>query len=234
MDPYRIRLYLAHRTLILSAIAAFLAILNRMIDVFTRRRALLIQDLYRRGTLMSRIDIPSIRFSLDNMLDEDVKLKFRFTKLQLMIVAEELLLPEFIITKCRRKAHKIEALCLLLRRLAYPNRLYDLVRLFGRSRSAMSELIWTTALHIYNRFKHLLYWDDVRLNENFRRICANAIHRKGAALDNCLGFIDGTARPICRLTLHQREVYNGHKRTHALKYQSIVTPDGLIIHMEGP
>ncbi|KAK9358467.1 hypothetical protein V1504DRAFT_460885 [Lipomyces starkeyi] len=146
------------------------------------------------------------------MLDEDVKLKFRFTKLQLIIVAEELLLPEFTITKCRRKAHKTEALCLLLkyfkqifgveyevtyficRRLAYPNRLYDLVRLFGRNRSAMSELIWTTALHIYNRFKHLLYWDDVR-----------------AALDNCFGFIDGTVWPVRRPTLHEREVYNGHK-----------------------
>jgi hypothetical protein len=32
----------------------------------------------------------------------------------------------------------------------------------------------------------------------------------------------------------QRVFYNGHKRVHALKYQSIVTPDGLIAHLYGP
>lgn len=32
----------------------------------------------------------------------------------------------------------------------------------------------------------------------------------------------------------QRVFYNGHKRVHALKYQSIVTPDGLISHLYGP
>ena len=32
----------------------------------------------------------------------------------------------------------------------------------------------------------------------------------------------------------QRAVYNGHKRTHALKYQSVTSPDGIIAHLGGP
>ncbi|KAK9318168.1 hypothetical protein V1522DRAFT_397377 [Lipomyces starkeyi] len=112
-----------------------------------------------------------------------------------------------IIATVKQKSKFLVLNIFICRRLAYPNRLYDLVRHFGRSRSAMTELIWTTALQIYNIFKHLLYWDDVRLNENFLRIYADAIHRKGAALDNCFRFIDGTVRPICRPTLHKREEF---------------------------
>ena len=33
---------------------------------------------------------------------------------------------------------------------------------------------------------------------------------------------------------NQRIVYNGHKRVHALKFQSIVTPNGLISNLHGP
>ena len=60
---------------------------------------------------------------------------------------------------------------------------------------------------------------------------ADAIHQKGAALDNCLGFIDGTVSPICRPKQNQRVVYNGHKRVHALKFQSVVAPNGLIVKL---
>ncbi len=41
-------------------------------------------------------------------------------------------------------------------------------------------------------------------------------------------------RPISRPTHHQREAYNGHKRTHAIKFQSVLSPDGLIIDLHGP
>ena len=43
---------------------------------------------------------------------------------------------------------------------------------------------------------------------------ANAIHDKGAPLDQCWGFIDGTARPIARPIHNPRIMYSGHKRIH--------------------
>ena len=48
------------------------------------------------------------------------------------------------------------------------------------------------------------------------------------------GFIDGTVRPICRPERHQRQFYNGHKWPHAIKFQAVAAPDGLIVHLYGP
>ena len=63
---------------------------------------------------------------------------------------------------------------------------------------------------------------------------AQAVHRKGAALDNVWGFIDGTLKGCCRPQQYQRMLYNGHKRYHGLKYQSITTPSGMIANLYGP
>lgn len=77
-------------------------------------------------------------------------------------------------------------------------------------------------------------WNDDILNPIKLQTYANAIHNSGAALDNCIGFIDGTVRQICRPGELQRIVYNGHKRVHALKFQSVSLPNGLIANMFGP
>ena len=45
------------------------------------------------------------------------------------------------------------------------------------------------------------------------------------------GFIDDTVRPIARPI---QEQHSGHKGHHGVKYQSIVTPDGLISSIYGP
>ena len=49
---------------------------------------------------------------------------------------------------------------------------------------------------------------------------------------NCFGFIDRTVRPIFRPRDSQREVYNGHKRVHVLKFQPVVS--GLIANKYDP
>ena len=63
---------------------------------------------------------------------------------------------------------------------------------------------------------------------------ADVIHAKGASRENCFGFIDGTVRPIAHPNQHQRIVYNGHKRVHSLKFQSVALLNGLIGNMFGP
>ena len=62
----------------------------------------------------------------------------------------------------------------------------------------------------------------------------NAVSAKGSPLDNCFGLIDSTVRPICRPRENQRVVYNGHKRVHVLKFQSVALPNGIIGNMYGP
>ena len=77
-------------------------------------------------------------------------------------------------------------------------------------------------------------WNHTILNAAALQKYANAVFNKGAALDNCFGFVDGTVRPICRPDQNQRIVYNGHKRVHGLKFQSVVLPNGIIANLYGP
>ena len=60
------------------------------------------------------------------------------------------------------------------------------------------------------------------------------IHEKEAPLENCFAIIDGSARPICRLGVNQRILYNGHTRVHSIKFQSVVIPNGLKSNLFGP
>ena len=88
---------------------------------------------------------------------------------------------------------------------------------------------------IFDRFQHLLTTiNKPWLSPPNLTLFADAIHYKGPALNTCWGFVDGTVRPVCRPGNNQREVYNGHKRVHALKCQWVNTPNGLIANMYGP
>ena len=57
------------------------------------------------------------------------------------------------------------------------------------------------------------------------------VYDKGTPLDNLWGFVDGTVGAISRPGIHQRVLYNGHKRYHALKFQSVVAPNGLVANL---
>lgn len=48
------------------------------------------------------------------------------------------------------------------------------------------------------------------------------------------GFIDGTHRTIATPILDQQCYYTGAKKRHGIRYQGIVTPDGLISSLCGP
>ena len=87
---------------------------------------------------------------------------------------------------------------------------------------------------IYERWKHLLYFDEKCLTPQKLEQYAAAIRQRDAPIQNCWEFIDGTLRKIARPIYQQEAVYNGWKRYHCLKYQAIVTPNGLISHLYGP
>ena len=66
------------------------------------------------------------------------------------------------------------------------------------------------------------------------QLYSQAISRKESPLKNCFGFVDGTVRQISRPGDNQRVVYNGHKRVHALQFQAVVIPSGLVANLYGP
>ena len=89
--------------------------------------------------------------------------------------------------------------------------------------------------YIYQAHGHrLTQWNNLLLNPAALQRYADAIARKGAPLENCFGFVDGTVRSICRPNENQSTVYNGHKRVHALKFQSVTISNELIANLHGP
>jgi nuclease HARBI1 len=159
---------------------------------------------------------------------------FSFGKSDIPRLVEILGIPNVFITDNRLRTTGQEALCMLLRRFIYPNRQGDLAHMFGRPRDEISRIVNQLSALLFSSHEHLLHFDPRRLTPECLEGFAEAISRKGAPLDRCWGFIDGTVRPICRPGEQQRQTYNGHKRIHALKFQSVVTPDGIIVHLSGP
>jgi DDE superfamily endonuclease len=58
--------------------------------------------------------------------------------------------------------------------------------------------------------------------------------RDDIEVDKIWGFVDGTLRPCCRPCIGQKQLYSGHKRTHGIKFQGVVAPDGMIVFLYGP
>ena len=82
---------------------------------------------------------------------------------------------------------------------------------------------------IYAHHSHrITRWNRTILNPLELEKYAEAVFNQGAPLSNSFGFVDGTVRPITRPGENQRLLYNGHKRVHGLKFQSVVLPNGLI------
>ena len=119
---------------------------------------------------------------------------------------------------------------MLLYRLASPSRLQDMVLVFRVSRSYISSITNTLVDYLYGLFKEKLFWDHKRLTLQKLQQYAKAIE-KSAGVVNIWGFIDGTVRPIARPIAEQ---YSGHTGSYGMKFQSIVTPDGLISSLYGP
>lgn len=149
--------------------------------------------------------------------------------------ADALQLPETFRCHQRTTADKLEGLCVLLRRMSFPCRYSDMIPRFGRPVPELSMIANTVMDYIHDvHGLKLSQWNHDLLNPHCLDTYTDAISNKGAALDNCFGFIDGTVRQICRPSQNQRIVFNGHKRVHSLKFQSVTLPNGLIANLYGP
>ena len=105
---------------------------------------------------------------------------------------------------------------------------------FGRPVPILSMVTNQVVDYIYQAHAHrITQWNNQLLNSASLQLYAEAIGRKGPALEYCFGFVDGTVRPISRPKEHQSTVYNGQKRVHALKFQSVTIPNELIASLYG-
>ena len=129
----------------------------------------------------------------------------------------------------------IEAFCIFLKCFAYPCRCVDLIPRFARPVPQLSIISNHVMDIVYGlHHDHLTSFNQPWLSQANLEHYANVIHNKNAPLQNCWGFVDGTFRLVCRPGENQRVLYNGHKRIHAIKFQSVVAPIGLIANLHGP
>ena len=178
------------------------------------------------------------RLDIQSLTDEMSIHLFRFTYQQIQSVVISMHLTERI--TCRANTSQqfywdtIEAFAIMLRRLAYPSRLIDLELLFGISYSTICTIFNEMIVLLYSKYN-----EGIRLTRNhlrpynLRRF-SEAIIQKGSPYTEVVGFIDGTLNAVCRPGENQGSVYNGHVRGHGLKYQAVVTPDGITVSLCGP
>ena len=203
-------------------------------NVINEDELLLLHDVHRRRNPQ----FPYWRyekFNLELMEEDECKAEFRVRRDDIYTLTDTFGFPENF--KCYNGVvvDSVEALCICLRRLAYPCRYGDIVHRFARPVPQLSMITNLVIDKNYGKFANrLTSMDQPWLSREILRMYADAIHAKGAALDNCWCFVDGTVRAICRPKVNQRVLYNGHKRVHSLKFQSVVSPNGLIANLFGP
>ena len=173
-------------------------------------------------------------FELDNMSDDECQAEFRFYKNDVCDLMEVLGFPETFTCYNGLTVDGTEALCILLKRFAYPCRYLDMIPRFARP---VPQLCMTSNMvmdYLYTHWSHLL----TSLNQPWfspdnLEIFANGTFQAGGALRNCFGFVDGTVRPVSRPSKNQRVLYNGHKKVHAINVQSVAVPNGLVANLYG-
>ena len=123
--------------------------------------------------------------------------------------------------------------------MSYAARTFNVGDYFGRGAADIRIITNIMLSCLYDRWNRLL----VDLSEHIRpgrwlslaklREAAAAVHHDGP-LANVWGFIDGTARQIRRPKRGQQLWYSGHKRQHVQKFQAVMTPFGIMVHLYGP
>ena len=141
------------------------------------------------------------RFDIDDLCDDECQASFRFFRNDIYRLTEVLDLPDEIECYNGLVVDKVdhEALAMFLKRFSYPCRYADMVPLFSRPIPQICMSTNNVMNFIYYRWRRLLF----DLNQpwlsrtNLERFAA-AIRDRGAALENCCGFVDVTVRPISR------------------------------------
>jgi hypothetical protein len=176
---------------------------------------------------------------------------FRFAREQIPVLVVALRIPQHIVTQSNCRIDGEEAMLVFLKvimfvhrilrklsltslilflysqRLAYPNRLTDLMSFFRKSIGALSEIISAVRVHLHPIAHKLLMEFDHRRIIPLLPVFAAAFHRKGCPLPNVWALVDGTFRWFCRPAKDgyrgaaQEACFSGHTKGHGNNHQVI-------------
>ena len=159
----------------------------------------------------------------------------RMTASEIFEMVEALEIPQKFVTENHYAFSGVEAFCLLCARFRSAGDMYSLAMLYDRSQSSISECVNELVEMLDEEWEHLLGCDEeYLLHPSELARYADAIHIRGAPLKSVAGFIDCTIRRICCPGVWQCQAYSGHKKFHALKFQALMLPNGIIGHLYGP
>ena len=176
-----------------------------------------------------------VTFNLDDREPYWIKENFRMAREELERTRRLLGIPDKVVTLNRDSCPGSLAFMMLLYKLSWPRRMSDLRDVFGGTKQRLGRIVNEVACFLYRRFQaKMCTLDRDRMNDDYLRTLCSVHYDKNQVMENIWGFIDGTVRPCCRPVRFQKTVYNGHKKVHAIKFQSVVAWDGMIAHMNGP
>jgi len=201
---------------------------------------------------------------INDLIEEDIHINFRFrTKQQLHRLRAGFQFPAVMKSGKVTAFSGEEVMLLGLYRLARPTRLVDVgfEHLFGFNYVEVSVAFRLFLDHLCDNWAHLLkdnmlYWKPkladfaecirVKLHEHYNCTFAPVNQDGGFRV---FGFIDNTMNATCRPgggpardgvdaprndPLIQRAWYNGWKKMHGMKWQTVDLPNGMNFHVWGP
>ena len=146
---------------------------------------------------------------------------------------QELRIPQMIRTQ--RHGYRVpgvSAFLLFLLRMAHAQNSVQLMQTFEGSPAYPGDGFLTVNSHGNSNFLHVLTdlsrWDD--LIPKFSKY----IHTRSVYYENALDFIDGKLAKTRRPVRDPTKMYNGLKKHHGLKEQSVAFPNGMFGHFFGP
>jgi hypothetical protein len=200
--------------------------------------------------------------TINSFNSAEVPLKFRFrshAQLNRLIVGFQF--PPYLYDKAGHKLSAEEVLLVGLYRLHAPNNLADLQEIFGMKLQRAGQCFHIFLNFMTKHWSYLLL-DNMDFWLPYLPHCAEAIRGKVASAWDChfppanqnggfsvFGFIDNTMNACCRpasgptrdehgAPRHDREIqrawYNGWKKLHGFKWQTVDLPNGMNFHVYGP
>ncbi len=128
-----------------------------MSDMVSTEDLLLLMAAHSADKLMEEKPHESFdQFNIDNFSNAQCKTLFRFEKDDLINLSELLALPDTYHAQNGIVWQPLEGTCLLLRRLCYPGRLFDLAPYFGHSILDCSLIFNNMLADVTHHFAHLL------------------------------------------------------------------------------
>ena len=174
-------------------------------------------------------------FNLDEKEDYWIVERLRIARLDIDRVRRLLGIPDIVVTKNRDRCPGLWSFCMLLYKLSWPRLMCDLRDVFGGTKQRCGRIVNHVAVFLYKRFgDKMSTLDRERYNDDYILRLCDAGFQKNGVMENIWGFIDATIRPCARPVRFQKVVYNGKNKVHSIKFQTVVTWDGMIAHVAGP